>query len=328
MARHKPLRRKIIIAVFIICGLILTKSVCFALFTQAVGGGSFSSRLKDEFIDPGGMNRLHYAARDQEPFWVKFYLTLGWSPNSTDNHGQTPLHQALYYAKMNQTNPSQLRVVEILLEAGSNINAQDKDGKTPLMQAAFNAQSEMAGFLIKIGADVNMLDRKFKTALDHSRSIATKPITQELRKYGAEFGAEVNQNSGEFTIRPKGTDFETIKIPSASRAIDIEAEWVEEYQGYVLEFIIDTQKTCEIPENCNEIALNYLTALTHQGAKVKRKQGTFRRIAPIKGIKQKQFDEAYYWSITDCKTPFYADISNASKNLRVRIFITQKPFSC
>lgn len=59
--------------------------------------------------------------------------------------------------------PGHKRIVEIMVQAGSNINAIDGRGITPLMRASANP--DVAKVLLQAGADTNMIRKGGKTAL-------------------------------------------------------------------------------------------------------------------------------------------------------------------
>jgi len=79
--------------------------------------------------------------------------------NSHTKEAATPL----MYASM----AGSMALVEILLEYGADINAKDFDnGWTALMQATYYDQTEIAKYLIKRGANVNLRAKNGVTALD------------------------------------------------------------------------------------------------------------------------------------------------------------------
>lgn len=70
---------------------------------------------------------------------------------------------ALTYASIN----GNIELVQILIRLGADLNAKDKiHGWTPLMQATFYGQKEVAGMLLKAGADPTINSKDGSTALD------------------------------------------------------------------------------------------------------------------------------------------------------------------
>ena len=88
---------------------------------------------------------LHLASLDGRLEVVKYLIEKGADVNAKNRRGATPLHRA--------SRSDHLKTVEYLVEKGANVNAQERHGYTAL----HNAQSvEVASFLIKKGADVNI----------------------------------------------------------------------------------------------------------------------------------------------------------------------------
>ena len=79
-----------------------------------------------------------------------------------------------------------LKAVQQILESGVDINLRDLTGFTPLHWAAMNNQMEVAGFLIKKGADINARESKYNLSpLDIARTRKIKEMEQLLLKNGA-----------------------------------------------------------------------------------------------------------------------------------------------
>ena len=97
--------------------------------------------------------------------------------------GVTPLHMASCGPRP--------RIIQSLVSGGANINAQDNDGLTPLMSTM--GYPDNTELIIEAGADVNLTDKKGRTALDHAMKIDTfrKEILKILRDAGAVSGRSV-----------------------------------------------------------------------------------------------------------------------------------------
>lgn len=102
---------------------------------------------------------LHYAVILNQPDIVRTLLSIGANPNTSDNHGSYPLHEA---AKR----PQAYECVDALLDAKADFNVRDDTGWTPLQVAAEYGSLRAIASLIKAGVDVNSTERSFgRTAL-------------------------------------------------------------------------------------------------------------------------------------------------------------------
>jgi hypothetical protein len=93
---------------------------------------------------------------------LKRYLAGSPNPESllriADSEGQSLLALAV--------SNGHRKVVEYLLERGSDINVSDAKGRTPLMEAAFWSQPKLVEILLKAGSDRFLKDRRGMTAAD------------------------------------------------------------------------------------------------------------------------------------------------------------------
>ncbi|KAG6609365.1 26S proteasome regulatory complex, subunit PSMD10 [Phytophthora cinnamomi] len=101
-----------------------------------------------------GNTPLHNAARTGSPECVSHLLQAGAEHSIKNVNGSIALHHACYSEKPN------LEVVQLLVEAGSDVNALDQQGYSPLIVAAKKNQTEAIEFLRKRGAD-NTLKNSF-----------------------------------------------------------------------------------------------------------------------------------------------------------------------
>jgi len=72
---------------------------------------------------------------------VKFFLKRGVDPNTQDEFGWTPLHEA--------ASEGRLDVVKLLLVRGADPTVKDKDGRTPLDLARAEGRREVVSVIEK-----------------------------------------------------------------------------------------------------------------------------------------------------------------------------------
>ncbi len=98
---------------------------------------------------------------------------------STDNEGNTSLHQACY---QNQT-----EVVEALIRAGGvDLDAPNDAGETPLLLACQNQNVYLAEILLKAGADPNRKLLDGSSPLHYAAEAGNDPIARALLAGGAD----------------------------------------------------------------------------------------------------------------------------------------------
>lgn len=93
---------------------------------------------------------LHMSAMHGDEHMVQELLNNGHDVNELDPFkGETALHTATF--------ASQRNIVELLLAHKADINARDRQNETPLQVAVAMGDSEMVRFLLKMGAQVNVV---------------------------------------------------------------------------------------------------------------------------------------------------------------------------
>ena len=146
--------------------------------------------------DEEGKTPLMWASWAGRTEIVEFLIKNGADISAEDKFGET----ALFKASRNK-NPN---ITILLLKHGANINHKCKDGRTPLMAAVNYYPSTIKNVetLIENGADVNAVDNKGESVLDHAiksskinycdeyREMSQK-IIQILKDHGAKTGAEL-----------------------------------------------------------------------------------------------------------------------------------------
>ena len=109
---------------------------CVELLLQQQGGGSI---LEDvEYCD--GYSPLHAAAITKNITIIDALLAAGFSPDSPNKYGQTPLHLA---ASGSCRLDHQLAAVERLLLAGADATLADERGLTPALVAKAHGRDEV-----------------------------------------------------------------------------------------------------------------------------------------------------------------------------------------
>ncbi|KAH7479219.1 putative ankyrin repeat protein [Phytophthora ramorum] len=97
-----------------------------------------------------GNTPLHNASRAGSPGCVTHLIQAGAKTSIKNVNGSTALHHACYSEQAN------LEVVQLLVEAGSDVNATDEQGHSSLIVAAKTNQTEAIDFLRKHGADITL----------------------------------------------------------------------------------------------------------------------------------------------------------------------------
>lgn len=93
-------------------------------------------------------------------------------------------------------------MLELLLNAGSNIDAQNIVGDAPLHKAALNGRALSADFLISAGANVNIRNEFAQTPLHAACVSGNIEVVQRLVQGGADTSA---QDAAEVTTDRTGT---------------------------------------------------------------------------------------------------------------------------
>jgi ankyrin repeat protein len=103
-----------------------------------------------------GHTSLMFAAQNGKLDIVRKLIASGVQLNSKNNDGNTALHLAVGRRQ---------DVARLLLDAGASTDTPGQYGRTPLMRAAIHRNVDSIAYLLKRGADVNLVDEDGKTAL-------------------------------------------------------------------------------------------------------------------------------------------------------------------
>jgi ankyrin repeat protein len=112
------------------------------------------------------------------PEIARMLLYLGANPNAKNKEGETPLHVASRYGR--------LEILNLLLEAGADTNHRTKAGWTPLM---FSSQQDISDALLQYGANVNAATDLGWTALHVASDTNNGPLAAFLLTKGADLHA-------------------------------------------------------------------------------------------------------------------------------------------
>ena len=124
------------------------------------------------------------AISDGEIELATYLLSIGVSPQSTNEYGSPALHLAA-----EQENPAFLH---LLLDAGADMHCLSKQGATLLHTAAGRGRAENIRFLLAAGADVNARDKSNRTPLHEVKGLECINL---LVKAGADVNARDNSGN-------------------------------------------------------------------------------------------------------------------------------------
>ncbi|TGJ98902.1 ankyrin repeat domain-containing protein [Leptospira langatensis] len=91
---------------------------------------------------------------------------------------QVGARNALHFAT--ETAQMDLKILDVLVKAGTNINHRDAEGRTPLMEAAQRKNTSVALKLLQLGADTSLTDNQGKTALDLAKEFHLDELERVL----------------------------------------------------------------------------------------------------------------------------------------------------
>ena len=130
--------------------------------------------------------QLFYGAQNNRPELIEAVLSRkGVRVNAKEtSFGMTALHVA---ASQGHT-----KVVEVLLQNGSDIEAREETGRTPLHTAAFRAQKQVVQILLEKGAKVNAQTKDGKTPLDWAIINENIELASFIRQYGGKTSNELS----------------------------------------------------------------------------------------------------------------------------------------
>jgi hypothetical protein len=127
-------------------------------------GGRFESTIAHWMY--AGDTALHVAAAGYRVEIARMLLATGADPGSAKNHRSSqPLHYASdgFLESASWDASRQVRTIEFLLKAGSDIHARDKNGATPLHRAVRTRCAAAVVCLLNAGGDPTLLNKPGST---------------------------------------------------------------------------------------------------------------------------------------------------------------------
>jgi ankyrin repeat protein len=133
-----------------------------------------NSNIKDEVTKTSALHQAICSPTAPRPNpaeeqIIKLLIENKANVDSNDNYGNTPLHQALNF--------NRLEAVQVLISNKANPDVANSAGVTPLHLAVSKGSVEAVEILIKAGADVNLKTGGQMTPLDIARAEVKKRTT-------------------------------------------------------------------------------------------------------------------------------------------------------
>ncbi|CAF5175448.1 unnamed protein product, partial [Rotaria magnacalcarata] len=123
-----------------------------------------------------GESRLHLACKEKNGIRkVKQFIAEGDDINLQDNHGWTPLHEAV--------NHEHVDIVRYLLDCKANINIKANNGITALIDACNTGCFDIIEILLSYGAKANIRTNNGYTAVDYLTLYDENMSPDDRRKF-------------------------------------------------------------------------------------------------------------------------------------------------
>ncbi|CAF4627766.1 unnamed protein product [Rotaria sp. Silwood1] len=123
-----------------------------------------------------GESRLHLACKEKNGLKkVKQFISEGDDINLQDNHGWTPLHEAV--------NHGHIDIVRYLLDCKANINIKANNGITALIDACNSGCLDIIEILLSYGAKTNIRTNNGYTAVDYLTLYDENMSPDDRRKF-------------------------------------------------------------------------------------------------------------------------------------------------
>ncbi len=151
-----------------------------------------------DYTDVHGGSLLHPAAFASSSLeCVEYLLSLGFDPNNLNDDGESSLH-----ASVSRINQCSVEITDCLIKKGADVNIRTKsEGHTPLhISAGWNKEIKVTQLLVEAGANLDAQDNHGNTPL-HLISVET--CSFEIEQYLLKSGANPNitNNQGQLYIK-------------------------------------------------------------------------------------------------------------------------------
>ena len=121
-------------------------------------------------------------------------LNAGADPNSTDDEGDTLLHNAIYQNFTKET-------LQVIIDHGADVNATNKKHVTALMLSCYKGNTDAVSALLNAGAEYDITDAKGHTCLHAAvRGNYRKEILQAIIDHGSVVNVTNKQNQTALAI--------------------------------------------------------------------------------------------------------------------------------
>jgi len=162
--------------------------------------------------DDHGQTPLHFAAISNSTEFSKILIEAGAIVDELDKHRRTPLLQVAGYCFLgfDVATIKPERHAKLLLDAGAKTDIQDIDGRTALHYAAMNGWLDFCRVLVEAGAHTGLQDIHSKTALHFAASSGYSEICTMLVKAGADFNLLDSEGCTPLQLAEQGSHFETV----------------------------------------------------------------------------------------------------------------------